>query len=30
MTWLKEFPEKVVKGYIGESRRVMKYRIEKD
>jgi len=30
MTWLKEFPEIVVKGYIGDSRRLVKDRIEKD
>ena len=30
MTWFKEFPEIVVKGYIGESRRLMKDRIDKD
>ena len=30
MTWLKEFPKIVVKGYIGAVRRLMKDRIEKD
>ena len=29
MTWFNEFPETVVKGYIGAGRRLMKDRIEK-